>query len=319
MKNIFLLIILVIILMFFVYQISININDMYERIIVLFVALAFLVAAAQAFSAQKSASAAKASAQAAKNILKESAYIHLANIWYDIKKCGLEKSNFLRPEFTTLYRSKGVLDKYREYYTYAWICWGHAEDCFIKQFNNDSGFLPSIVNYKELHYAWLSNPKNSSKFNRQFMDWVKSKIGIPQVYEKSTNSLQGRGVFSETGFSKGDYIGFFEGKESIRKTKMSLQFDADFHIEPSGITPFRYLNHSCEANAYFRGRNLYAWSEIYKGQEITIDYNCSEEELLAPFKCNCNGPECVHDIKGFKHLDDKQKKAKANKCCEWLS
>lgn len=296
----------------------IYVKDMYQKMTIIFTAAVLFVAIQQAFSAHSSAEAARYSAQSAANAQKQATYIHLADLWYTIKQKGLENSNFIEPRYSSLYRPQEVHGKYRNYHVYAWLCWGHAEDCFEKGFHGDVGFAPSIRNYKELHYAWLGVPKNRAMFSSNFVKWVDSEVESHLVEVKSQGTLQGNGVFAAQDFTEGDFIGFFEGEEVANRTSMSLQFAPNFHVEPSLTTPFRNLNHSCDANAFFRGRNLYAHKRIVKGQEIIIDYNCLEFELAAPFQCNCGTTACRGIIKGYKFLSQDERKIRSVMVPDWL-
>lgn len=294
------------------------VSDWAERLMVIITALLFYVAVQQAVSAKNSAVAASISATAAKESQQQATYIHLASLWYEIKQLGVESDDFIKPEFTSLFRPEEILEEYRRYHVYAWMCWGHAEDCYLKGFRSDEGFLPSIQNYKELHYAWLLVPKNRQMFNKSFLSWIDSMLTTPTVEVKEGKTHEGKEVIAKQKLQKGEFIGFFEGEPVKNRTKMSLQFAQDFHIEPSVNTIFRRLNHSCDANAYFRGRNLYAWTNIHIDEQITIDYNCTELELDSEFECNCGSTGCVGRIKGFSSLAAQQKTSRKERTCSWL-
>ena len=157
------------VLFFFIIIVAIfYISDIFNRVTIIISAFVVFLALQQTIAAQNSAEAAKISAQSAEFAQKQATYIHLANLWYEIKKRGLENSSFISPEFTTVYRNEEVLSKYLNYHIYAWLCWGHAEDCFHNKFHSDAGFKPSILNYKELHYAWLVTPKNRNMFKETY-------------------------------------------------------------------------------------------------------------------------------------------------------
>jgi hypothetical protein len=291
--------------------------DWAQKLLVIFTIALFFVAVQQSYSAQSSAQAAKISAQTAADSHRQATYIHLATLWYQIKQRGLESENFISPEFTSLFRQEEIWTKYRQYHVYAWMCWGHAEDCYSTELHTDVGFLPTLVNYKELHWAWLTIPKNRSMFGNEFLQWIE-KSYQPQVEIRSDKTPEGKGVFATTEFTNGAFIGFFDGKLVKNRTQMSLQFGRDFHVEPSDETPFRHLNHSCDANSRFLGRNIYAWRDIHPGEEITIDYNCNEWELVSPFKCNCRSTACLGQIKGFKYLTEEQKRQRNGMICSWV-
>ncbi len=305
------------------------VTDLAQKFLVVFTILLFFVAVEQHFVAQNSARAAEKSAQSAADSYKhatqsaadsykQATYLHLASLWYQIKQRGLECDDFIRVEFTTMFRQEEALTKYRQYHVYAWMSWGHAEDCYLKGYHDDAGFLPSMKNYKELHYAWLSVPKNRGMFSKEFTNWVDVELFGPSVEEKSENSKQGTGLFACSQFKEGDFIGYFDGSLVQNPTQMSLQFGPDFFVEPADKTPFRSLNHSCEANSHFLGRNLYAWRDIQEAAEITIDYNCHEFALASPFECNCGAVACIGKINGYSHLTEEQKKQRERQTCSWL-
>jgi len=100
-------------------------------------------------------------------------------------------------------------------------------------------------------------------------------------------------------------------------TKYSVQIDIKKHIEelhslnslshPESF--WRYLNHSCNPNAWFKidEMTLYALQDIHSGEHITFNYLTTEYEMASPFICGCGSERCFKNIRGFKYLDDKQK------------
>ena len=153
--------------------------DWAQRILIIIAILMFFLAVQQSYAAHASAKAAKVSAQSAADSHRQATYLHLASLWYQIKQRGLECDDFTRPEFTTLFRQEDALTKYRQYNVYAWMSWGHAEDCYLKGYHTDEGFRPSIENYKEIHYAWLSVPQHRRKFSTKFSKWVDTELLQP--------------------------------------------------------------------------------------------------------------------------------------------
>jgi hypothetical protein len=292
------------------------VEDMDQKITISVTAALVFVAIQQAFSTYDSAKAAKDSAKSASIAQEQAIYAHLADLWYTIKLKGLENDYFIDPQFTSSYRQRGVHgDKYRKYHVYAWLCWGHAEDCYKDGFHEKPSFKPSIINYKELHYVWFCVHKNRNMFSEKFIEWI-DKLEPDTVEVRSQGTLHGNGVFAKQKFREDDFIGFFEGEEVASRTDISVQFGTNFHVGP--FPPFRNLNHSCDANAFFRGRNLYARRQIDKGQEITIDYNCSEFELDTLFQCNCGTEACVGTIKGYKFLSQDERERRAAWVPNWL-
>ena len=84
-------------------------------------------------------------------------------------------------------------------------------------------------------------------------------------------------------------ITYFEGRETDQDTRYSLLLDGK-RIEPTG--ELKYLNHSCNPNAYFSDRWLVASRDISIGDEITIDYFATENMISYPFICHCGAENC---------------------------
>ena len=113
-------------------------------------------------------------------------------------------------------------------------------------------------------------------------------------------------------FNIGERIVFID-----HPTKFSVQIDIKKHIEE--LHPFdslshtesywRYLNHSCNPNAWFNinEMTLYALQDIHSGEHITFNYLTTEYKMASPFICGCASKGCFKNIRGFKYLDDKQK------------
>ncbi len=127
-----------------------------------------------------------------------------------------------------------------------------------------------------------------------------------------------KGVFAARDLITGEHIGTFAGTESATRTRMSLQFGPEQHIEPGETDPLRYLNHACEPNTVFHNRELTARVAIAADAEITIDYNCHEPELASPFACRCGADECVGMVRGARHLTEAQHRARYGRLQAWL-
>jgi hypothetical protein len=105
----------------------------------------------------------------------------------------------------------------------------------------------------------------------------------------ASSSVGGTGVFAVEEILAGETLGYFEGHEVAAPTGFSLTFDGKI-IEPtSGL---RHLNHSCSANAEFRGRYLVAKRSIARDEEVLIDYLATEADVSIPFECNCGSKRC---------------------------
>jgi uncharacterized protein len=112
------------------------------------------------------------------------------------------------------------------------------------------------------------------------------------------SKIQGKGVFANSNFRKGDTVMKWDasviltGKEAKkvpkRYQKYLVFYKGRYILSQS---PEKYLNHSCEPNT--REGNLcdIAIKNIKKGEEITTDYSIE----LPPhykMKCTCKSKEC---------------------------
>ena len=112
-----------------------------------------------------------------------------------------------------------------------------------------------------------------------------------------------QGLFANQSFTKGSLVLILQGEKFSNPSRTSIQIQ-DKHIEDSKGS---YMNHHCspnveiKINSTFVGSNLTAQFEknqvvlvtakkdIEKGDEITFDYETTEEKLTYPFKCDCHG------------------------------
>jgi hypothetical protein len=110
----------------------------------------------------------------------------------------------------------------------------------------------------------------------------------------------------------GDVILQVTGESTTRPVRHSLQVGADEHVAPPASTtmrerlahyPWAFLDHACEPNAAFRGRELVALQPIVAGAAITFHYATTEWDMAEPFVCRCGSPHCLGEIRGFRHLD----------------
>lgn len=102
-----------------------------------------------------------------------------------------------------------------------------------------------------------------------------------------------------------------EGKE---EPSDPLEIGDEEYLDLNEIS--RTYNHSCNPNAFIRGKNeLVALKNIETGEEITYDYsstmNDNEEKIKKPgrflwtCKCNCGAKDCRGIIDQFKKLPKK--------------
>ena len=118
-------------------------------------------------------------------------------------------------------------------------------------------------------------------------------------------------VLATRRLAEGETIFTLEGIRVETPTRYSFQIGAADHLSvPLGETleetmdrrPWRFLNHSCEPNAWVSGLRLLATRNIEPWEQITTDYNCTEMRLASPFTCRCGAPECIGVVRGFSVL-----------------
>ena len=118
-----------------------------------------------------------------------------------------------------------------------------------------------------------------------------------------TESDKGRGLYTKKEYKKEGIVLYIEGNYLPYPTRTSIQI-GDKHIES---WDGGHINHHCDPNTEIRihddfiGRNphnqnypslvalVVAKRDIYIGEEITFDYETTEEELAEPFQCRCHG------------------------------
>ncbi len=57
-------------------------------------------------------------------------------------------------------------------------------------------------------------------------------------------------------------------------------------------------NHSCSPNTMYEGLNVVATKDIFKGEELTLDYTVFLNDDMESFICNCGTPACRKLIQG---------------------
>jgi len=127
--------------------------------------------------------------------------------------------------------------------------------------------------------------------------------------------IQGRGVFVEKAFRKGDIVLEIDDSDPVLdRTKLTPQQEVsiDVFVTVEGTTkttwmkpPERFINHSCDPNSYVRTdrrsgvRRVWAWKNIREGDELTWDYAINIwEEWVAPVPCHCGAENCRGMIQG---------------------
>ncbi|MFH1631646.1 MAG: SET domain-containing protein-lysine N-methyltransferase [bacterium] len=135
--------------------------------------------------------------------------------------------------------------------------------------------------------------------------------------------IAGNGVFANEMIVKDQTIIFFTGEIcSLEEMLLRVKEGREQPADPLEIEDEQYLdldelsrtfNHSCDPNAYIRGKEeLVALRDIEAGEEIAYDYsttmNDNEEKIkeagfpIWTAKCNCGSKICRGIIDQFKTL-----------------
>ena len=118
----------------------------------------------------------------------------------------------------------------------------------------------------------------------------------PKVKVKA-GPLCGQGVFAEERIEVGEVIAEFDGdiypfehpgwtEDLLNHT---IQFERYSFRDSTGLA--RRINHSCEPNCGIKARfKVVAMRAIEPGEEITWDYEMTEDSVWWRMKCQCGAP-----------------------------
>ena len=118
------------------------------------------------------------------------------------------------------------------------------------------------------------------------------------------SGFSGRGLFAGGDIPARAKIGEYEGKriglaEARRRAKgraiVAIVELERFALDAKGMRRgFRYINHSCDPNTFFRctpdRAEVYARRDIRAGEELTCDYGESQHE--GKLACRCGSANC---------------------------
>lgn len=120
----------------------------------------------------------------------------------------------------------------------------------------------------------------------------------------------GQGVFADRAYAAGEEILVFAGPEmstaeaeaaGLRRHCLDIGAGRQLYVDP----PARFLNHSCDPNAGFRGAvTLAALRPIAAGEEIRFDYSTCMPDAGWSLECRCGGRGCRGLVVGFPRLDE---------------
>jgi SET domain-containing protein len=118
------------------------------------------------------------------------------------------------------------------------------------------------------------------------------------------SAVVGRGLFAGGRIPARAKIGEFEGEviglREARRRAHGRRIVAIVELERHALDAtrmkhgFRFINHSCEPNTFFRctpqRAEIYALRDIGPGEELTVDYGESQHE--GRLACRCGSERC---------------------------
>ena len=149
------------------------------------------------------------------------------------------------------------------------------------------------------------------------------ELSRKNIYIGVSKKIHGKTYFANKNFKRGEVVMVGFGKIIDHQTPhISIEIDIDKHYLPTTWTG-RYLNHSCDSNAYMKTRedgfpNLVALKSIKRGQEITYSYWMSElvwtkKAAEGKIRCRCGSKNCIGKIFSFSQLSKIDRKKIINK------
>src|SRR5690349_6606187 len=114
---------------------------------------------------------------------------------------------------------------------------------------------------------------------------------------------KGLGVFALRDFRAGEFIfrrryGRVVPNEEIETLSADDQrhlCELDWARSAVLLPPGCYLNHACDPNAMRSGVQVFAWTEIAQGAEITIDYRLNAF-TGEQWECSCGSRSCLGTV-----------------------
>jgi SET domain-containing protein len=114
---------------------------------------------------------------------------------------------------------------------------------------------------------------------------------------------KGLGVFALRDFRAGEFIFRRRHGRVVRNDEIDrLTADEQRHLceldwQTSAVLlpPGCYLNHACDPNAMRSGVKVFAWRDVRRGEELTIDYRLNAFDD-ARWACACGSPSCPGEV-----------------------
>ena len=149
----------------------------------------------------------------------------------------------------------------------------------------------------------------------------------PKAVAKRVPS-KGRGVFAAAKIKKGEEIAAWDGKiygwhsrawETNERDVLhhAIQFEERHWRDSAGIA--RLLNHSCEANCGIKELfRIVAMRDIKEGEELTWDYEMTEDSEWYRMRCKCGTKSCRKVIGTYQNMSSAVRRKYRGYISRWL-
>lgn len=152
----------------------------------------------------------------------------------------------------------------------------------------------------------------------------------PKVIVKNTRKY-GQALFARENINKGEVIAAFNGDIIKARNIFNIPNDPPFELrdhaiqfeenkwrDSKGIAKF--IAHSCEPNCGIKEKfKIVALEDIKKGEEVTFDYDMTENSDWQIADCKCGRKNCRKVIHGYRYLSEEVKRKYQGYVSEYLT
>ena len=107
---------------------------------------------------------------------------------------------------------------------------------------------------------------------------------MPTFIIKNIHNM--KGLFLERQVQEGEVIYTLDGPTLLTPTQTSIKISDFIHVEDKYG---QFINHNCHPSVRVYDAEIIALRDLKAGEEITFNYLENEDELVAPFTCQCCG------------------------------
>ncbi|KAG5492874.1 hypothetical protein JKF63_01454 [Porcisia hertigi] len=131
------------------------------------------------------------------------------------------------------------------------------------------------------------------------------------LVEVRANGEMGESTFAAVDIAAGTCFFRVKGLRIAYPTRYTIMLDEGHHLLFAGGA--ECLAHSCNPNVRVRVDSTnnvlecQALRPIKAGELIAFNYNATEWDMNTAFRCLCGSPQCVYEVRGFKHLSQAQR------------